>query len=120
MTLENFENRRGKSWLGVVLLWMMALTPVAAIAAGAYYNLALVRRGLATPSFQISGTRRYNGACSLQVPTVRGKSYFLQYHDVLDDSRWTPLPPVPGDGAMKTLSDSQPAPRRFYRVWQKP
>ncbi len=77
-----------------------------------------MQRGLTAPPVQITGSTRAPGRFSLQVPTARAKAYYLQYRDSLADTRWTPLPPVPGDGTVKALSDTQTAAlQRFYRVW---
>jgi len=92
-----------------------------AIAAGGYQNLALVQPGLSAPSLQASHVHSVGGAFSLQVPTTYGYTYYLQHKDSLANSWWLPSLPVPGNGAVQTLTDSAaPAPQRFYRVWQKP
>jgi Regulator of chromosome condensation (RCC1) repeat len=97
------------------------LSNVVAIAAGGYQSIALVGSGLAAPTLQITNCHGSNGAISFQVPTVRGKTYYFQHQDSLAGPWWTPSLPVPGDGMMKTLTDSSTAtPQRFYRVWQKP
>ncbi len=51
------------------------------------------------------------------VPTVTGKTYILEYTDSLSAAHWIALPPVPGDGTIKTLSDPSPkSQQRFYRL----
>jgi hypothetical protein len=97
------------------------LSNVVAIAAGGYQSIALVGAGLSSTSMQITNVHQSNGAFSLVVPTVRGKSHYLQYADALNSGWWTPGLPVPGDGMVKTLTDSgATGPQRFYRVWRKP
>ena len=97
------------------------LRNVVAISAGHSHNMALLAEGLVAPSVHcFNATRNYNGF-SLQIPTVRGRTYYLQYRDSLTDPDWCLLPPVPGDGSVKTLHDpTVAASQRFYRVWQKP
>jgi hypothetical protein len=57
----------------------------------------------------------------MTVPTERGKSQYLEYADTLNGGWWTPGLPVPGDGAVKTLTDhGATGNQRFYRVWRKP
>jgi len=54
---------------------------------------------------------------SVTVATLAGKSYTLEFKDTLDESTWTALPQVTGDGTDKTLTDpSAVGPHRFYRV----
>jgi hypothetical protein len=49
--------------------------------------------------------------------TLAGRSYVLEFNDALDGSAWTGLPPVAGDGTVRTLSDpSASSLNRFYRV----
>jgi hypothetical protein len=58
-----------------------------------------------------------SGAFGLTIPTEIGKTYILEYTDVLPTKKWTALPSLGGDGTVKTLSDPAPAPQqRFYRV----
>ncbi len=91
------------------------LNNVVALAAGWYYSLALVGR----PSFEsdLSHVLYRNSTFRLSVRTVRGRSYRLESTDSLATIAWTLLPPVPGDGTVKVLSDSNStASQRFYRV----
>ncbi len=97
------------------------LRNVVAITAGHSHNMALLAEGLAAPTVQFYNAARSNNAFSLQIPTLRGRTYYLQYRDSLADPHWRLLPPAPGDGSVKTLRDSAAASsQRFYRVWQKP
>jgi hypothetical protein len=58
-----------------------------------------------------------NGVFSVSVDTLSGQNYFLEFKNSLTDTNWTALPPVSGDGTLKTLSDlSATSPQRFYRV----
>jgi len=97
------------------------LSNVVAIAAGGYQSLALLGAGLASSRVLITNVQRGIGMMSLDAPTVRGKSQYLEYTDVLNGGWWTPGLPVPGDGTVKTLTDyGATGPQRFYRVWRKP
>ncbi|MBC8094172.1 MAG: hypothetical protein H7Y43_00015, partial [Akkermansiaceae bacterium] len=54
---------------------------------------------------------------SCTVSTVVGLTYTLEYKDALSDSMWSFLPPVAGDGTVKTLIDpTSTGSNRFYRV----
>jgi hypothetical protein len=54
---------------------------------------------------------------SLTVPTVTGKTYYLEYKNDLSDATWIALPLVAGDGTAKVLTDpGATMPRRFYHV----
>ena len=57
------------------------------------------------------------GTFGVTIPTVSGKTYTLEYTDVLPGTNWTALPSLSGDGAAHRLADPAPAARqRFYRV----
>jgi len=98
----------------------VGLSNVVAIAAGEH-SLALLGSGLAAPQFRSNVGIHGVGLFSVEVPTIRGKTYYLQYRDSLSTSQWMMRPPVPGDGSIRTLTDPDAnGPQRFYRVWQKP
>ena len=100
---------------GVVL---SNLTGVVAIGAGSSHSLALI--GLRPPR-PLLGNPVHNGAAfSLSVPTVRGKTYFLQYKNSLSDTGWLSVSVIAGDGGVRTLADpTAGAAHRFYRVRQQ-
>lgn len=51
--------------------------------------------------------------------TETGKNYALQYVGSMTNTNWTSLPSVPGNGAIKTLTNSPlSTTNRFYRVLQ--
>ena len=92
------------------------LTNVTSIAAGAYHNLAVV--GLPTHQPAIANASAGLSSFSCAVPTVRGRTYTLQFTDSLSQPGWTPLAPLPGLDALRTLTDPQATnSERFYRVW---
>jgi uncharacterized delta-60 repeat protein len=58
-----------------------------------------------------------NNVFRVSVATTAGKSYVLEFKNLLGDPTWTPLAPVAGDGTVKILTDSSAsAPSRLYRV----
>jgi PKD repeat protein len=49
--------------------------------------------------------------------TVAGKSYAIEYKNFLNDPAWQTLQTVPGDGLLKTVTNSTAlTPQRFYRL----
>jgi len=57
------------------------------------------------------------GTFSASVATDTGKTYLLEYKNSFNDTTWTTLPGVAGDGTVKNLTDpSATVSRRFYRV----
>jgi hypothetical protein len=48
--------------------------------------------------------------------TVLGINYVVQHKDALDDPNWQTQQSVPGDGTMKTITNSISTSRRFYRL----
>jgi alpha-tubulin suppressor-like RCC1 family protein len=94
---------------------------VVAISAFGYQSLALVAEGLSAPAPAILTPGWSQGAFSLRVNALRGKSYYLQHATSLSPPNWRLLRPVPGDNSVKTLADPAASlPHGFYRVWQKP
>ena len=94
------------------------LANAVAIAAGASHALALVvQPGESPPLLELFDAVFSDGTFHLSLQTKRGNSYRLEVTDSLSDGVWTMLPPVPGDGTPKTLSDPGPvSSHRFYRV----
>jgi hypothetical protein len=53
----------------------------------------------------------------LNIPTVIGKRYILEYTDAIPTTNWIALPAVIGDGSIRSLVDPAPAVQKlFYRV----
>jgi hypothetical protein len=49
--------------------------------------------------------------------TIPGKSYVLEYKDALQQTQWQTLSTTPGDGTLKTITNSTASPaQRFYRL----
>jgi len=91
------------------------LTNVTSIAAGAYHSLAVV--GLPTHHPAITNATGGTGMFSCAVPTIRGRTYTLQFKDSVTQPTWTPLTPIPGLDDLLTLTDPQATdPQRFYRI----
>lgn len=72
-----------------------------------------------TPATRLTAPALSNNTFTVKIATQAGRNYALEYRDSLGGTNWFALPTVPGDGAVKTLSDPAPSPqRRFYRVKQ--
>ncbi len=57
------------------------------------------------------------GTITVSFPTEASRSYQLQYKNTLTDATWTPVgAAVPGDGTVKSASDTIGGSMRFYRV----
>jgi hypothetical protein len=63
-----------------------------------------------------------NGVFKLSVATKSGKSYTIQYKNMLSDPAWTNLSTITGTGGSMSVTDPTAAqqPRRFYRVMSTP
>jgi hypothetical protein len=66
----------------------------------------------------IQSVEKTGATVSIQVPTVTGKTYNLEFKNALTDPTWTPIVPgVGGDGTVINLLDSSATNgSRFYRV----
>jgi hypothetical protein len=54
---------------------------------------------------------------SFSFQTVSGRTYIVQYENVLSSTGWSNLQTVPGDGGLKTfLTPIADAPQRFFRI----
>ena len=96
------------------------LTNVAAIAGGGGTSLALVGTGLPAPAFVLSRPVVTGAVVSLSVTTALGRTYCAEFANSLPPTNWTMLPPVAGDGTVKTFTDpNASSTRRFYRAFQK-
>ena len=95
------------------------LSNVIAVAAGYYNNLALLDSAPPTAQTPFSNPRMDNGVFLVSIPTQSGRVYRWEYKNTLTDTNWTPLPLVPGNGAIKLMSDpTLTGSQRFYRVRQ--
>lgn len=96
------------------------LTNAAAIAAGTYHNLALMSGEGTAGTLCLTNLALHTNRFTAWVPTVRGRSYFLEYKDSLTDPKWVMRQPVPGDGTIRQLADPlATTTQRFYRVRQQ-
>jgi len=94
------------------------LTNIVAIASGGFECLALT--GTPNPAPQLSAPEVNGNQLTLTLPTARGRVYYLRYKNSLKDIHWTLLPPLPGDGTVRILTDpAATAPTRFYHVLQQ-
>lgn len=93
------------------------LTHVLAIAAGGNSCLAIVGEPIEPP--RLGSPRSAGGTWQITVPTARGRRYGLEFTESLDNPLWRPatVPPIPGDGSWRLVTDPQGGgERRFYRV----
>ena len=107
-------------------VWTVALQADGKIlASGGFYTIdgtsrnGVVRLLSGANSVRLTTPRRSGSTFSVDVPTVSGKNYTLQYEASLSVSNWTDGASVAGDGTTKTLSDPTASPSpRFYRVME--
>ena len=74
---------------------------------------------LGPPAFQLGTVSLAADATVISLQSSTSQTYLLQYKDSLTDTNWiTILPPVPGDGSIIQLQDTNAATSssRFYRV----
>jgi uncharacterized repeat protein (TIGR01451 family) len=66
----------------------------------------------------MSGASLASPAVSISFLSETGLSYLLEYKNLLDDPKWTPVSPaVPGTGGVMMLQDTnEPAASRYYRL----
>ena len=97
---------------------MPGLSNVVAIATGDNFHLALVANELPLAAIvpQSLGFDRVQQTFSFSLPTLTGRIFFLEYKNSLSDATWTTLPPIAGDGTIRTFTDSATTSQRFYRV----
>jgi uncharacterized delta-60 repeat protein len=96
------------------------------ISGGFYHIDGISRNGVARllPAAALQGPQLGNPqvqgtAFSVMLQSISGRSYTLQYKTSLWLTNWNSLPPIAGDGSVKTLTDSNlNSETRFYRVMQ--
>jgi len=90
------------------------LSNVVAIAAGAFHSMALV--GTARSASPANPTIS-SSTFSFSIPSEAGRIFELDYKTSINDTNWTPLPLVAGNGANLMLTDTNAVDaHRFYRV----
>ena len=53
----------------------------------------------------------------IDLRTVAGKRYTIEYKNALDGSSWTPITPaIDGDGAIHTVTQNSVVTTRFYQL----
>lgn len=73
-----------------------------------------------TQSLQVASLSCSNNTVRVSVPTTSGKTYALEYKDLLGEQKWTRLPAVLGTGGQLILTDSSASgAQRFYRVQEE-
>ena len=73
-----------------------------------------------TPSPIIFAPTKIGSNFLVSIQTEPGKNYTVQYVDSLSTLNWQNLPSVPGDGAVKIVTNSAPnVTQRFYRLFEQ-
>jgi hypothetical protein len=69
------------------------------------------------PQPLITNTHRSGNSVSVQVVSVSGFTYYLEYRTNLTSGTWLPAAQAAGNGSVLTLTDTGAADQqRFYRV----
>ena len=93
------------------------LTNVIAIAAGGYFNLALIGDGPPNPSSSPLNASWSSNVFHISLPSRNNFVYRLESKNDLPDPTWRGFPLVPGTGAVLNFADpSATGIQRFYRV----
>jgi hypothetical protein len=109
----------GGQYLGQSNLWMN-LSNVLATAIGYTHHVAIVGNSLPQTVEPMLNAGFSNGQFLISQPTSLGRSYRLEYKNSLADD-WRMFPPVPGNGSLQILVDSNPpTSQRFYHVYAGP
>ncbi len=91
------------------------LAHVIAIAGRAYHMLVILGEPPSPP--RLINPARNGQEFNVSLATERGRHYWLEFKNSLAEPNWTMLPPLPGDGTVRRLSDpGAGAGQRFYRV----
>jgi hypothetical protein len=105
----------GRNWDGQCSL-PPGLAYAVAIAAGEAHSLVLLGDSTGPLPLLINPVRQ-GSQFSVQVQTIAGKNYSLEYKNAVTDANWTGLPPSRGNGALQFLVDPTATPAaRIYRV----
>jgi alpha-tubulin suppressor-like RCC1 family protein len=95
------------------------LSNVTRIAAGDIHTLAIIGDQPSNLFAAPKNISHSNVTSRINVPTLSGKIYILEFKDSLTNPVWTALPSTAGNGTIQTLIDSAAnGPQRFYRVRQ--
>ena len=117
-TLDNSFGANVNSWIWTVLVQEDGKI----LMCGGFSSVnGASRNGVARlntfPAPILFNPKRFPNRFEVSVATQNGKNYSLQYRDSISTTNWTPLPSIPGDGTIKTLTNSSPPiTNRFYRV----
>lgn len=106
----------GANWNGQCDL-LPAITNAVGIAAGRSHTLVLVADGTFVP--RLFSPRSNGNRFSALLQTLNTRNYGLDFKTSLTATSWTSLPVVPGNGALRMLTDTAAGPQRFYRVRQR-
>jgi hypothetical protein len=91
------------------------LPPAVGIAAGSYHTLVLLEGVVPAP--RLLNPAFKGGRFSALVQSLNRKTYALEFKDSLITTNWTAGPGVPGNGALRLLTDpTATGTQRFYRA----
>ena len=104
----------GANWKGQ-LNFPAALSNAVAVATGHDNSLILLNES--APLCRLLNPSWRNGRFTTEIQTLNRTTYVLEYKDELGSATWLPLSGVPGNGALKMLTDPSAHQRtRFYRL----
>jgi alpha-tubulin suppressor-like RCC1 family protein len=93
------------------------LTPAAGIAAGASHSVVLLAGSGPLP--RLLNPAWHAGQFTALAQTLSRQHYGLEFRDAWTNATWIGLPAVPGNGALRILTDSSATNgQRFYRLRQ--
>ena len=97
----------------------VGLTNVVAASVGSAHSLILRGAAPLNTHVRFSAPVWNTNRFSFSLPTQSGRVYSLEYKSSLDDAGWTYISLTPGDGHLRSLTDSNATDvARFYRVQQ--
>src|SRR5207237_4827155 len=103
----------GANWDGQCDL--PSLTNAVGIAAGEDHSVLLLEGNM--PALRLLNPSRSGGRFNAVLQTLNRKNYALEFKTSVTATSWTTLPGVPGNGALRQLTDpAATAPQRFYRI----
>src|SRR5207302_6296737 len=82
------------------------LSNVVAIACSGDSCLALVGSGAIPPALVLGRPSLTSTTATLTATTALGRGYYVEFANSMPATNWTMLPPVAGDGTVKTFLDA--------------
>jgi hypothetical protein len=112
---------------GTVVVWGLnangqtnvpaGLKNVIAITAGQNFSIALIGSGPPLTQAPLNNPVLGSNGFTVNLPSLSGRVYSLEYKNSLSDTDWNLLPLIPGTGSAIFLTDPTATnSQRFYRV----